>query len=416
MLSGATPILTNIPGRHLDPLLLAQSQPQDLIGYILVAYEASSSPTDSTQSRFYDLLLLRGSHIYECARLNSDLRFHIGLDIVLQHFKRPDIHNLARIFLFSIEDHLIQNFRSTFIYEPCLKIQVHGLSKKQMTSILTATNVQQGLIECNQFKEIPPSLDLRTISTPEDLALYRPPFKHGRILLYDVKKNQELIQTRPSSTASLIHPRTTDLSNSTNDEASPEHRLIIQRLDSPTPSSEESPLSAIDEREMENFTQQISRILNDTSTRPGENRISAGKHTLRPTLKRPRSPHRIAAPSASARVVSDVAIVFSDLLQAFRAHLEGICSSRFEQLYDHALRKARCSTPAFDPEQLTAESAPLVLEVIEQVCQDAPFMRRSRLRSAAQNLVADIYNKHYELLEKSGAIDRVEQFYYQLKK
>ena len=43
-------------------------------------------------------------------------------------------------------------------------------------------------------------------------------------------------------------------------------------------------------------------------------------------------------------------------------------------------------------------------------------MKRSRLRQAALTLVADLYNKQYEILEKNHAIDRVEQFYYKLKK
>jgi hypothetical protein len=72
--------------------------------------------------------------------------------------------------------------------------------------------------------------------------------------------------------------------------------------------------------------------------------------------------------------------------------------------------------PEFDLQHLNEESALMTLEMLEHISNDASFLKRSRLRQAALTLVADLYNKQYELLEKHHAIDKVEQFYYRLRR
>jgi tRNA G10 N-methylase Trm11 len=56
-----------------------------------------------------------------------------------------------------------------------------------------------------------------------------------------------------------------------------------------------------------------------------------------------------------------------------------------------------------------------VLDLIESVVKDVPLLKRSKVKSAALELVAELYNKHHDLLESAGCVDRVEQSYYQLK-
>lgn len=87
MINGALQIIGDVPGKHLDPLLLAQSQSNDSLGFMMIAYATQSANADTPLSRFYDLFFLRGSHICECARMNRDLRFQLHLDVALQTFK-----------------------------------------------------------------------------------------------------------------------------------------------------------------------------------------------------------------------------------------------------------------------------------------------------------------------------------------
>jgi len=94
----------------------------------------------------------------------------------------------------------------------------------------------------------------------------------------------------------------------------------------------------------------------------------------------------------------------------------------FEHLgkgYGEAIIKAEKNisllAPEFDPQALTDETAPLIVEVVEEIVRNASFLKRPKLRRAAITLIADLYNKQYQILEENSAIDRIEQVYYRLK-
>ena len=84
MINGAVEIIAGVPGKHLDPLLLAQSQTTDSINLMVIAYEI---PNPLVKEKFFDLLFLRGSNIYDCARMNQDLRFRLQIEKVIATFK-----------------------------------------------------------------------------------------------------------------------------------------------------------------------------------------------------------------------------------------------------------------------------------------------------------------------------------------
>ena len=107
--------------------------------------------------------------------------------------------------------------------------------------------------------------------------------------------------------------------------------------------------------------------------------------------------------------------IFERLLRSFRMHM-------FEHLgkgYGEAIIKAEKNisllAPEFDPQALTDETAPLIVEVVEEIVRNASFLKRPKLRRAAITLIADLYNKQYQILEENSAIDRIEQVYYRLK-
>ena len=81
-----------------------------------------------------------------------------------------------------------------------------------------------------------------------------------------------------------------------------------------------------------------------------------------------------------------------------------------------AVERVRFLGPEFQPDALTHSTAPMMLDLILEVVSSAPILKRSRLRDGALLLIADIYDKQYDVLESRGLVDRVEQAYLRLKK
>jgi len=204
MINGAQEIIGGVPGHHLDPLLLAKSQTRDSIGFIMIAYEQiANSEIDPVSNpnqpfRFYDLFFFKGPLIYECARLNQDLRFKLNIDTALKTFNQFRELQSTKIFLYQASEEVILRFRSTFYYEPCLKVHIESLTKKQILTLLKTSRCQKGIIECNEFTQMRPAIQLVEVYSQEQLANFNPTLKHGRLLLYDVEKNREIIRERYS--------------------------------------------------------------------------------------------------------------------------------------------------------------------------------------------------------------------------
>lgn len=486
MINGATQIIGGVPGRHLDPLLLAQSQARDSVGFIMITYERQPTQEDLRPSRFYDLLFFRGPEIFECARLNQDLRFQLHHEVVIQTFKDLGRDERTRVFLFLASDELLHRFRSTFYYEPCLKVQVEALSKKQVVTLLKSTACRRGIIECNEFTDLAPSLDLSEISSPEDIIQYRPKFKHGRILLYDTEKNKELVRERYSfHSKRRAHPSSDSVGNNAQMEEKP-NRASIQIFDASkqTDKFEQS----LDEKEAEEFTEFIKKILNSPMTHgvetkedhdsgnkgfvvtrkerkkeyPGQYNDSVSPQAVSPPKGRPlRTPRNstkstvkqsdptadsldrntektpsladasskpisseqitVATPSVVAEDFKvsdrpDYIKLFERLFRSFRQQIFDCYGDKCEAVIAEAERRVRFLTPEFDLHALNSETAIVMLDLVETIANDAPFFKRSKLREAALTLVADLYNKQYELLERHRAIEKVEQFYYSLKR
>ena len=199
MINGAVEIFGGVPGRHLDPLLLAQSQGGESFGFIVISYNPGSvsdlSPGDNNR-KFYDLFFLRGPKIYECARLNRDLRFKLNIQTALQTFKENRAGNDTQLHLYRAPEEIIHRFRSTFYYEPCLKVHIEGLTKQQIISLLKNSRCQQGIIECNEFTKPKPDIHLIEIQSLSQISNFRPSLQHGRLMLYDIVKNKEIIRER----------------------------------------------------------------------------------------------------------------------------------------------------------------------------------------------------------------------------
>lgn len=465
MINGATQIIAGVPGKHLDPSLLARSQSSDSVGFIMIAYHRQSTEETHSPSWFFDLLFFRGPEIFECARMNQDLRFQLHHEAALDTFRNLGRREDTRVFLFLAPDELLHRFRSTFYYEPCLKVQVNAVSKKQIITLLKSTGCQRGIIECNEFTPLAPSLELLEISAPEDIIQYRPRFKHGRILLYDTEKNRELVQERYSATRL---DRSSGAMSGTKEQNDDEPgRPSIQILNT----SERTHKPLTNENEVDEFTEFIKKILNSPPTvdpkvqeakdtdgpsfiitrkqekdRPGNEGSDAGTPdpARKPRSLRKFKPRRRRAgetqifsqsdsqsgkseqahPAPSSTVVELAAVpdhqdyvkLFERLFRSFRQQIFDCYGDKSEAVISDAERRVRFLTPEFDLHSLNNETAIVTLDLVESIANDAPFFKKSKLREAALTLVADLYNKQYELLEHHRALEKVEQFYYRLKR
>jgi hypothetical protein len=201
MLNGATQIIGGISGMHIDPLLLAQSQDGDAVGYIVVAHEAPRNT--------FDVLFIHGPTIVECARMTPDSRFPVDVDTVRSTFFEH--RRTSKIFLFLCAAHEIERYMATLHAEPCLKVHVNAISRRQIRSLIKATGCRNGILERNIFQMQPPRIELVEIDPQGALPQFKTGLKSGRLLLYDLEKSQDLkvktsitsrIEGRP-----LISPR-----------------------------------------------------------------------------------------------------------------------------------------------------------------------------------------------------------------
>lgn len=465
MINGATQIIAGVPGRHLDPLLLAQSQTKNSVGFIMITYERQSITEDQSPSRFYDLLFFRGPEIFECARLNQDLRFQLHQEAAFQTFKSFGHEDGTKVFLFLASNDLLHRFRSTFYYEPCLKVQVKALSKKQIVTLLRNTGCQRGIIECNEFTQLAPSLELLEISSPEDIIQYRPKFKHGRILLYDTEKNKELVQERYSILSKRIIDQVKDSAHSNvlqEKRSQPSIHIFDASKNQETSKLE----SSLDEKDAEEFTEFIKKILDGSATthqqahedqkvaegtfvithktdlamppetnpkvnnektlvirkarQKSKGKEISSEHTEQRSIKsegaHPVSATSLTVDATTASEQSNFIKLFERLFRSFRQQVFECYGDKCEAVIADAERKVRFLTPEFDVHPLNNETAIVMLDLVETIANDAPFFKKSKLREAALTLVADLYNKQYELLERQHAIEKVEQFYYRLKR
>lgn len=464
MINGAEEIISGVPSQYLDPMLLAQSQTKESNGFIMISYSLN---VDTLQNRkFYDILFLKGPAIYECARLNQDLRFKLSIDTALQTFKEFRNIGDTRLYLFRASDDVIHRFRSTFYYEPCLKVHIEALTKKQIVSLLKTSRCQQGIIECNEFTRPKPDIHLIKIHSSDELLNFQPTLKHGRLLLYDIEKNKEIIQER--YTTSHVARNAISCQDSvspiciinTNQKTIPAVQFqMVKQSDTSKKDSELPPIddngSTIDADEFTKFIQQIlnSPMSNEEkkmekkiipkdyfiTLEKTENKIQLKQSDVTPILKthlptrktyrkksnQPSSINNHKALSLNSPLSNDSSPVpqsselvrlFERLFRSFRQQVFECFGSKCEEVISNAEKKVRFLIPEFDCHSLKEETVFSLFDLIDEIIKEASLFKRSKLRIAAVTLISDLYNKQYELLEKHRGIDAIEQIYYRLKK
>ena len=293
MINSAAQIIGGVPAQNLDPFLLAKSQTKESAGFITIAYDVSPDETQhntgsmSARERFYDLLFFKGASVYECARLNQDLRFIVNGDTAQKTFETHRHSASTLVFLYQAPEELILQFRSTFYYEPCLKVQIGSLSKKQIVTLLRASRCRHGIVECNEFTDHAPAIHLTEIKSEEELTAFNPTLKHGRLLLYDIDKNREIINERYSrSSDDLSTITSTNVDHSLSQPIAPFFRMGNTKMgNSRMGNGAESTLSkaeapVLSKAEADEFTEFIQQILNSPMSTDESHPQGEKKHQM----------------------------------------------------------------------------------------------------------------------------------------
>jgi hypothetical protein len=358
MITGALSVISNTPATLLNPLVLPGALGDSFLGFITVAH--GNTPC------MLDLLFLEGKQIHECGRMNRDARMAQSLEEAEARIRRDDRY--SAVSLFHAPRPTLERFIATLRYEPCLKLQIDSVSRQQLERLIHATGCTSGILEILRWEGIIPAIELSEFESMDALRLASPFPKRGRLILYDRGSNVELLgePERPSLPDRLIVP-------DYHPEPQPPSSILLDPDPPPHPPHPAPPA--------------------DTGgSPPGVAQIPLG---------------------FPAEDMAEHVKLFEELFRSFRETLTSICKGKSENLLARAHRKTGKLSPP--PQQLTSASAADVLDIIESVVEDVPLLKRSKVKSAALELVAGLYNKHHELLENSGCIDRVEGTYYQLK-
>ena len=128
---------------------------------------------------------------------------------------------------------------------------------------------------------------------------------------------------------------------------------------------------------------------------------------------KPRELKRISTPPG--RNGEGVAHLFEKVLRSFRIRLFEIVGPRAGEIIREGERNVRFLDPEFNLDELSEATAVSVLDVLEEAVRSAPLLKRARLRKVASMLICDLYEKHFDALEKAGVLDKVEESYYRLR-
>ena len=431
MINGAVEIIAGVPGKHLDPLLLAQSQTTNSINLMVIVYEI---PNPLVKEKFFDLLFLRGSNIYDCARMNQDLRFRIQIEKVIAMFKSRSSDEGTKIHFYKASQESMEQFRSTFYYEPCLKIQLESLTKKSVQKLLSNSTCRHGIIEYNDFSQAIPKIDLQEIRSSQELVSHVPASMKGQLLLYNMEKNSELIQDRfdsiPNDFPLQISKPTTKqqtlilkkdgsegIQNQQSEminEANEFAELVKQMLNNPAPKQDTPGTLELEFPEMVIKTLDQHRTDVEIDTTPQE-QLPFKRHSRR-TIKKQTDEPKEKKVEEKKEQQSEIITLFERIFRSFRRVVYECLGEKGETIIAQAESQARLLHPDFSLSALTEANSIVILDVIESVIKNVPLLKRSRVRNAVVILVADAYNKQYDLLERTKALDRFEQFYYELKR
>jgi hypothetical protein len=124
---------------------------------------------------------------------------------------------------------------------------------------------------------------------------------------------------------------------------------------------------------------------------------------------------KVPAPETYQKSQSEYTMLFERLFRSFRQQSFEIFGPSLNSVIEKGEREVRFVNPDFRLGDLQEATAISTLDLVVEIVKSAPILKRSKLRTAALTLVADLYNKNYDILDTHKDLAKVEEFYCKLK-
>ena len=441
MIQNALHILGPVSGLHLDPFLLVDSQSKGIGGYVMICL------ADRGVSREYYLLCFDGEGSVDCVRLTAEGRSFIGVDIARSEYSLMD-KGRVMVHLFTIDSSPMERFFATLRNEPCFKIRIDTLRRRQVEMLVRTYGSQEVLAERNDLTSELPRMEFQPMFPGQPLPIFAMGFGRGGFLLYRCLEAEGLPNgtTVPSASPDLPGVAQSSTHFTPAIAMHPGGLGVAQPAAQPTtappnlpPRSESAPRGA------PSMSAPTAPSAGPKNVRPGAHGTRAGafvdavRDALRPgsvratraaksteppeqldflpTSKVPGDSGSPATVSAKGRAqVPEIVGLLQQLVDDFRRQTMSILGSKGVLVFESCERQLRKQMSQFRSDEIDDETALLAVDLIDAVVRAAPLLKRSKLRGITLTLIADLYNKHFEVLNRHGLIPRVEEVYFTHKK
>ncbi len=429
--SGAKPILQDIPISFLDPLHLARSQNRNVTGFIAVVYSA-----------YADIFFIKRSAIFDVGRITADFRFRLNMDTALDCAQTAKINDVQAVVSLSyMNDQNLTTFRKTFYLEPCLKLHTHVLDVSGIQSLDEITSCSKGIMEINTF--LPNSASIRfhvlnnnhTELLNEILNLDRS--RASRLLFYDEVKNTQIFSAKflsryedldaPLSRFTHLDKLLQENLNKAN-TVKPLNSMpglldktsvaVEQRITEPLP-TEAFPDDTV-HTEFEMVMERLSKgeAFSESNCSGNENtsQIATDQHTERPFSS--------SSSDAPVTLNSHAVSIFKEFHDQYRVELKKH-SKKCDLIIGEALIEV---TKKYPLGSITISNNDLNVHVeallgVLDLCHVSishfnpitGIRARKALKEKLITLITGLYNDHYELLDHFNLLDGISEMYSTLK-
>jgi hypothetical protein len=456
MIQNALHILGPVSALHLDPFLLVDSQPAGVGGYVMICRN------DRGSGREYYLLCFDGVGPDVCVRLTPEARSFIGFDTAQSEYNRID-KGRVMVNLFTIDSFPMERFLATVQNNPCFKIRVDTLRRRQVEMLVRAYGSREVLAERNDFTLEPPRMEFQGVIPAQPLPTFAMGFGRGGFLLYRCAESEERhrpegvqqsahtesVQTAPAAGPGTLqagahtkcHPTALPAGAQPVGHPNPMVLSADVAVDPERPGLTGPGLSQagatitpagtfmdVGGDAMRRRSARPSRAALPTEPPDQLEFLSGSKFQGNtPSLATSSSRGNTVSPAAvspggSAQVreedapIPEIALLLQRLVDAFRKQAMSILGRKGQVVFESCERQLRKQAPQFRSDMIDDETAILAIDLIDAVVREAPLLKRSRLRGITLSLIADLYNKHFEVLNRRGFIPRVEEVYTTHKK
>ena len=407
MLANTIKILSDVPAAHIDPLFLIRSQAHDAPGIVLVSYGRE----------YYDLFYYRHSILIDVGRLTPEFRLRLSLATALSTFHERRMMAETTVSLLRGDEDTLNLFRSTFYFEPSVKIRADLLPRGHFIKLLKASDYSNGLLEIDSFPpDAGPTVSLYRFSSSKSSEVCAVPPKRSsiKVLIYDVDRNREILRER-------LAGRFEDI------DALPEkYADLVQRLESNAdiisvsllrqlPDVAKAILKKSDKEQTAHILKSISRPVSreeHSVAGPDSNAdeltsmvdsVLGGDADLHKT--------RAARESDAERQVREL---FQNAFKEFSSYLRRTSPSKAEACLQQAAGAVRKKLPEFDGSNVTFATSHMLLHVAVATVKFFKLKRNS-VKERLVEILSDLYAKHFDLLEETGMTKKIEEVYRQLQ-